>query len=60
METEAWLQAEIQRLEAANPTAPLTTQALLAATQQVAQEQALRIEQAEAELDGRIWSPNKW
>ncbi|USS90237.1 hypothetical protein [Fructilactobacillus carniphilus] len=60
MDTEKWLLAELTELENTTQNEPITTKALLQATQQLVHVQAVRIEQAEAELDGRIWSPSKW
>ena len=58
MENLDWLSQQIDELEAQTTTC--ANQALLEATKDIAKEQAKRIEQAEMELDGRIWSPNKW
>ena len=58
MENLNWLLQQIDELEAQTTT--FANQALLEATKDIAKEQAKRIEQAEMELDGRIWSPNKW
>lgn len=58
MENLDWLVYQINDLK--NKTTTFTNQALLEATKGIAKEQAKRIEQAEMELDGRIWSPNKW
>ncbi|USS87136.1 hypothetical protein M3M38_03525 [Fructilactobacillus cliffordii] len=60
MDTEKWLLAELTELENATQNESITTSALLQATQQLVHAQVVRIEQAEAELDGRIWSPSKW
>lgn len=58
MENLDWLLQQIDELEVQTTT--FANQALLEATKDIAKEQAKRIEQAEMELDGRIWSPNKW
>lgn len=58
MENLDWLLQQIDEMEAHTPT--FANQALLEATKAIAKEQAKRLEQAEMELDGRIWSPNKW
>ncbi|USS84790.1 hypothetical protein M3M35_05650 [Fructilactobacillus myrtifloralis] len=60
METEQWLLETLTELEKDAGPLPVTTSALLAATRAAVTEQAQRIDQAEAELDGRIWSPAKW
>ena len=54
MENLDWLLQQIDELEAQTTT--FANQALLEATKDIAKEQAKRIEQAEMELDGRIWS----
>lgn len=58
MENLDWLLTQIADLETEQAT--FATKSLLLETQKVAKKQARRIEQAQAELDGRIWSPNKW
>lgn len=58
MENLEWLLQQIDELE--SQTTTFANQALLEAAKAIAKEQAKRLEQAEMELDGRIWSPNKW
>ncbi|KRN78738.1 hypothetical protein [Fructilactobacillus lindneri] len=58
MENEQWLLNQITDLEK-NQTS-FDVKALLEATKRTVIEQTNRIEQTQAELDGRAWSPNNW
>ncbi|WP_429970416.1 hypothetical protein ACQW5G_05255 [Fructilactobacillus sp. Tb1] len=58
MENLDWLISQIDELQTQETT--FANKALLEAAKDVAKEQAKRLEQAEMELDGRIWSPTNW
>ncbi|MEJ6399771.1 hypothetical protein [Nicoliella lavandulae] len=58
MENEAWLKEQLAQF-ATNET-DFTDRCLYEAAQRLVAEQAKRIQQANDELDGRIWSPDKW
>ncbi|MHA8110231.1 hypothetical protein ACYATP_01760 [Lactobacillaceae bacterium Melli_B4] len=58
MENEAWLIDQLKQFGKDEPD--FTDRCLYEAARRLVAEQAKRIQQANDELDGRIWSPNKW
>ena len=53
-----WAEQQLAKLHAQATTYP--TQALLRAARQLAVAQDQRLDQLRGELDGRMWSPQKW
>ncbi|MGO3731934.1 MAG: hypothetical protein ACTJHC_02035 [Vagococcus sp.] len=58
MENQEWLQSVIDELE--KNSYKYEEKALFMELKHIVSEQYKRIEQAEGELDGTLWSPNKW
>ncbi|TPR39618.1 hypothetical protein DY119_03340 [Apilactobacillus micheneri] len=58
METNKWLYQEINDLKKDETSFKLIS--ILEGTKSLAAEQAKRLQQAQDELDGRTWSPDKW
>ncbi|TPR24601.1 hypothetical protein DY124_01070 [Apilactobacillus micheneri] len=58
METNKWLDQEINDLKKDETSFKLIS--ILEGTKSLAAEQAKRLQQAQDELDGRTWSPDKW
>lgn len=58
METEQWVLAQLDHL--AEQSRDYRQKALFQETKKLFREQYQRIEQAEGELDGRVWSPKDW
>lgn len=58
METNEWLNQEINDLKKDETNFKLIS--ILEGTKSLAAEQAKRLQQAQDELDGRTWSPDKW
>ncbi|UQS87463.1 hypothetical protein MOO44_04730 [Nicoliella spurrieriana] len=58
MENNEWLLEQLQKFAKTEPDFP--DRCLFEAAQRMVVEQAKRIQQANDELDGRIWSPDKW
>ncbi|MHA8137536.1 hypothetical protein ACYATM_00160 [Lactobacillaceae bacterium Scapto_B20] len=58
MENKEWLVEQLTQFVKEEPD--FTDRCLYEAAQRLVAEQAKRIQQANDELDGRIWSPNKW
>lgn len=58
MNDETWLIQELENLIAQTPD--YEKRALLHATIDMVHEQTKRIEQAQGELDGRIWNHEQW
>ncbi|WP_181398630.1 hypothetical protein [Apilactobacillus timberlakei] len=58
METNKWLDQEINALKTDETSFKLIS--ILEGTKSLAAEQTKRLQQAQDELDGRTWSPDKW
>ncbi|WP_353989545.1 hypothetical protein ABVF11_07510 [Pediococcus argentinicus] len=58
MENNKWLQQQIETLRSKSDV--YQEQAFFLALGNAALEQQKRIEQAEGELDGRMWNPRQW
>ncbi|WP_461240217.1 hypothetical protein [Paucilactobacillus sp. N302-9] len=58
MEKQAWVNQELTQL--AETSKSFQEVSLLLAVKQVMHEQQKRIDQKQAELDGRMWNPGKW
>lgn len=58
MDQNEWMIQELER--AFQMSRDYTQKALLAATKRLIQEQTVRIQQMEGELDGTLWSPRNW
>ncbi|SFH89151.1 hypothetical protein [Pisciglobus halotolerans] len=58
MEEKEWITSELERVY--HNSRDYKQKALLAETIRLLQEQYLRIEQKEGELDGSLWSPKDW
>jgi hypothetical protein len=57
-DTNEWLIKRLGQLE--NEEQSFIKKSLYLAAQDLVREQGKRIEQAQQEIDGRIWSPDKW
>ncbi|MGY3749087.1 hypothetical protein [Vagococcus acidifermentans] len=58
MTQQDWLYAQIASLEASSQQ--YEDRAFFQELREIVQEQYKRIEQAEGEIDGTIWSPRNW
>lgn len=58
MDQNEWMIQELER--AFQMSRDYKQKALLAATKRLIQEQTVRIQQMEGELDGTLWSPRNW
>ncbi|UQS85734.1 hypothetical protein MOO46_04185 [Apilactobacillus apisilvae] len=58
METNNWLSQQIDDLKKDETSFKLLS--LLEETKSLAAEQSKRLQQSQDELDGRMWSPDKW
>ncbi|WP_167387282.1 hypothetical protein [Apilactobacillus quenuiae] len=58
MEENAWLNQEVNNLKKGETSFKLLS--ILEGTKSLAAEQSKRLQQAQDELDGRTWSPDKW
>ncbi|MBW1605194.1 hypothetical protein [Lactobacillus sp. Sy-1] len=58
MDNQEWLFDQLQKL--AEVEGDFATRCLFEGAQRIVAEQSKRIQQANDELDGRVWSPNKW
>ncbi|MFT8949103.1 MAG: hypothetical protein ABGA11_01955 [Liquorilactobacillus hordei] len=58
MTTSEWLTAEVSKL--ATKEEDYKKRAFFEYLTELCEEQGKRIEQAESELDGRLWNPQKW
>jgi len=58
MDEKDWVLKELASLQ--NDTQPYEVSAFLLELEVVLNEQYKRIEQAKAEIDGLLWSPNEW
>lgn len=58
MDEKDWVLKELASLQ--NDTQPYEVSAFLMELEVVLNEQYKRIEQAKAEIDGLLWSPNEW
>ena len=58
MDQNEWIIQELER--AFQMSRDYKQKALLAATKRLIQEQTVRIQQMEGELDGTLWSPRNW
>lgn len=58
MDQNEWMIQELER--AFEMSRDYKQKALLAATKRLIQEQIVRIQQMEGELDGTLWSPRNW
>ncbi|WP_283679003.1 hypothetical protein [Lentilactobacillus sp. Marseille-Q4993] len=57
-ENLAWLLSQLKELESQQVS--FVNKSILRQAGKIASEQSKRIEQAEGELDGRMWNPGKW
>lgn len=57
-ETNDWLKNQLVQLKEGEPS--FINRSILTAAKALADEQDKRIHQAQDEIDGRIWSPDKW
>lgn len=58
MDQNEWMIQELER--AFQMSRDYKQKALLASTKRLIQEQTVRIQQMEGELDGTLWSPRNW
>ncbi|MFL2133271.1 hypothetical protein [Desemzia sp. FAM 24101] len=58
MDQNEWIVEELERVF--QNSRDYKQKALIAATQQLIKEEALRVTQMEGELDGTLWSPRNW
>ena len=58
MDEQSWLIEEIKACYLASNT--YEKKAFFQEVEKIVREQIKRIEQAEGELDGSLWSPKKW
>lgn len=58
MEQKEWMLSQIKDLQ--QKSTDYRQIALFQALEKLIQEQYKRMEQAQGEIDGRMWSPNKW
>ena len=58
MDQKEWMIQELER--AFEMSRDYKQKALLAAAKRLIQEQTVRIQQMEGELDGTLWSPRNW
>ncbi|GHP13605.1 hypothetical protein YK48G_10300 [Lentilactobacillus fungorum] len=57
-DTTDWLTKQLSQLQEQEPS--FINRSILEATKALVAEQNKRIRQAQDEIDGRIWSPDKW
>ncbi len=57
-DTQDWAVQQLAKMAEAEPA--FINKAVLKAAQDLIREQTRRIDQAQQEIDGRIWSPEKW
>lgn len=57
-ETNDWLKNQLGQLKEGESS--FINRSVLTAAKALANEQDKRIRQAQDEIDGRIWSPDKW
>ncbi|MFD1125709.1 hypothetical protein ACFQ22_10150 [Lentilactobacillus raoultii] len=57
-ENKDWAVEQLAKMAAQEPS--FVNQSILKATQALIAEQTKRLDQAQQEVDGRIWSPDKW
>jgi hypothetical protein len=57
-DTTDWLTKQLSQLQEQEPS--FINRSILEATKALVAEQDKRIRQAQDEIDGRIWSPDKW
>jgi len=58
MEEKEWILSELSLLQKAEQS--YEVQAFLSELELILKEQYKRIEQAEGEIDGLLWSPKEW
>ncbi|EHO47571.1 hypothetical protein [Lentilactobacillus kisonensis] len=57
-DTTDWLDQQLSQLK--KQESSFINRSILAAAKALAKEQTKRIQQSQDEIDGRIWSPDKW